>query len=134
MIKSRSFKDTQLLMTMFLNNALKGFLNRPIFKSKWVRRSFVTFLCLLYILYSLYNMKELAKISSIRTNVPLAILETGQKQIFLAISAILLSWVACPSFSLRQPWLWTRRLCISLKLYHFESVIFKGLTLCFVCC
>ena len=82
MIKSRSFKDTQLLMTMFLNNALKGFLNRPIFKSKWVRRSFVTFLCLLYILYYLYNMKELAKTSSIRTNVPLAILETGQKQIF----------------------------------------------------
>ncbi|WP_286783054.1 hypothetical protein [Streptococcus sp. UBA4344] len=84
MIKSRSFKDTQLLMTMFLNNALKGFLNRPIFKSKWVRRSFVTFLCLLYILYYLYNMKELAKISSIRTNVPLAILETGQKQIFFS--------------------------------------------------
>ena len=84
MIKSRSFKDTQLLMTMFLNNALKGFLNRPIFKSKWVRRSFVTFLCLLYILYYLYNMKELAKISSIRTNVPLAILETEQKQIFFS--------------------------------------------------
>lgn len=84
MIKSRSFKDTQLLMTMFLNNALKGFLNRPIFKSKWVRRSFVTFLYLLYILYYLYNMKELAKISSIRTNVPLAILETGQKQIFFS--------------------------------------------------
>ena len=134
MIKSRSFKDTQLLMTMFLNNALKGFLNRPIFKSKWVRRSFVTFLYLLYILYYLYNMKELAKISSIRTNVPLAILETGQKQSFLAISAILLSWVACPFFLLRQPWLWIRYLCISLKLYHFESVIFKGLTLCFVCC
>lgn len=79
MKKLSSFKNIELLLNLFINNALNGLLNRPILKKKWIRLTIILVISITYLSYFLYNMRELIKIIPDNNAVDNVILLQGKK-------------------------------------------------------
>lgn len=79
MKKLSSFKNIELLLNLFINNALNGLLNRPILKKKWIRLTIILVISITYLSYFLYNMRELIKIIPDNNSVDSFILLQGKK-------------------------------------------------------